>query len=328
MKRRHRGCPPRSFSRSRPRSGSSVGYEIGLVDGQGTARNGRDLRSHRASNLETRRPHGQPSMPFQTRETCAASTQRGRWGIRSAIIGGLALQCLVACRHDTSSSFPLAVGFQPLEPCTAPLPVPVTGDAYPEVQTSVTGNRDGHDWAHSQAYVHAALADVWAAMQLPTVCHIHGTNSWTVKDVGSEPFPMSFVIHYSAGPSFYSVEWEDTYRGGVLAGTTDAPAAYGMRGQKTWGTTFVTLQSISVGARAVQGESSVVALEMVGWLNATDSGQSDAAGMLSDFYQSLVAQIHGVANVDAAGTDGGAIDAGSVDTGTEVSPPGDSISQP
>ena len=114
----------------------------------------------------------------------------------------------------------------------------------------------------------------------------------------------------------------------MLAGTTDAPAAYGMRGQKTWGTTFVTLQSISVGARAVQGESSVVALEMVGWLNATDSGQSDAAGMLSDFYQGLVAQIHGVANVDAAGTDGGAIDAGSVDTGTEVSPPGDSISQP
>ena len=272
--------------------------------------------------------HGRSPMPFQTHETCPASTPRGHWGMRSAIIAGVAVQCLVACRHDTSSSFPLAVGFQPLEPCTAPLPAQVAGYAYPEVQTSLTGNQDGHDWAHSQAYVHAALADVWAAIQLPAVCHIHGTNSWTVKNVGSEPFPMSFVIHYSAGPSVYSVEWEDTYRGGVLAGSTDAPASYGVRGQKTWGTTYVTLQSISVGARPVQGESSVVVLEMVGWLNATDSGQSDAAGMLSDFYQGLVAQIHGVPDVGAAGADGGAVDAGSMDTSTEVSQPGDSISQP
>src|ERR1017187_5456286 len=45
-----RGCPPRSLSRSCPRSGSPVGYEIGLVDGQRTARNGRDLRSQQTSS--------------------------------------------------------------------------------------------------------------------------------------------------------------------------------------------------------------------------------------------------------------------------------------
>jgi hypothetical protein len=46
---------------------------------------------------------------------------------------------------------------------------------------------------------------------------------------------------------------------------------------------------------------------------------SDAAGMLSDFYQGLVDQIHGGADAGVAGADGGAIEVGSVDTGTEVS---------
>jgi hypothetical protein len=201
---------------------------------------------------------------------------------------------LASCGHNTSDPFPLALGFQPLEACTAPPPAAVAGDAYPETQTSITGNRDGHDWAHAQAYVHGSLAEVWAAVQVPAVCRIHGTNSWGIKNVSAEPFPMSFAIHYSAGPSYFPVEWETTYRGGVLAGTADAPLAYGMRGQKTWGTTFITLQSISVGAQPVSGEPSVVALQMVGWLNATDSGQSDAAGMLSDFYQGLLAQVRGL----------------------------------
>jgi hypothetical protein len=233
---------------------------------------------------------------------------------------GLVPPSLAACSHNKSDPFPLALGFQPLEACSAPYPTASPGDPYPEVQTSITGSRDGHDWAHSRAYVHSSLMDVWAAIQVPAVCRIHGTNSWTVKDVGAEPFPMSFVIHYSAGPSYYTVDWEDTYRGGVLAGTADAPAAYGMRGQKTWGTSYITLQSISVGARPVEGEDSIVVLEMVGWLNATDSGQSDAAGMLSDLYQGLLAQLHGGADGGGAGADGGVggAEVGGVDTGAEV----------
>jgi hypothetical protein len=206
----------------------------------------------------------------------------------------LAALALPACGYNTNDPFPIDLGFQPLEACTAPLPDPAAGDPYPEVQTSITGNRDGHDWAHSKAYVHASLADVWAAMQDPAVCRIHGTNTWDVKDVGFEPFPMSFLIRYTAGPSFYTVEWETTYRGGVLEGTPDAPLAYGMRGQKTWGTSYVSLQSISVGARPVQGETSLVALEMVGWLVARNSGQAEAAGMLSDFYQGLLAHVRGL----------------------------------
>ena len=211
-------------------------------------------------------------MQSQTRETCLAQTWLNPWATQPVIMAGLALLSLTSCRHDTTSLFPLALGFQPLEPCSAALPAPVAGDPYPEVQTSITGNRDGHDWAHSKAYVHATLAEVWAGMQIPAVCRIHGTNWWTVKDVGLEPFPMSFAIHYSAGPSYYSVEWEDTYRGGVLAGTADAATVYGMRGQKTWGTTSWRYSQSRWCARLVQAEDQVVALGMVGWLSATDWG--------------------------------------------------------
>jgi hypothetical protein len=212
--------------------------------------------------------------------------------LRSLAAAALAL---VGCGHYTHDPFPIELGFQPLEACAAPLPDPIPGgDPYPEVQTSITGNRDGHDWAHSKAYVHASLGDVWAAMQDPAVCRIHGTNTWQVRDVGLEPFPMSFLIDYTAGPSYYTVEWEITYRGGVLEGTADAPLAYGVRGQKTWGTSYVHLQSISVDARPVQGQTSIVVLEMVGWLSARDSGQAEAAGMLSDFYQGLLAHARGL----------------------------------
>ncbi len=202
---------------------------------------------------------------------------------------------LAGCGYYTHDPFPIDLGFQPLEACTAPLPDPVPGgDPHPEVQTSITGNRDGHDWAHSKAYVHASLGDVWAAMQDPAVCRIHGTNTWDVTHVGLEPeFPMSFMIQYTAGPPVYTVEWEITYRGGVLDGTPDAPLAYGIRAQKTWGTSHVHLQSISVGARPVQGETAVVVLEMVFWLNADRSGPADAYGALSDFYGGLLAHVRG-----------------------------------
>jgi hypothetical protein len=200
---------------------------------------------------------------------------------------------LAACGYYTHNPFPIELGFQPLEACTAPLPNPIAGDPYPEVQTSITGNRDGHDWAHSKAYVHASLADVWAAMQDPAVCRIHGTNTWEARDFGFEPFPMSFLIHYGAGPSYYTVEWEITYRGGALDGTADAPLAYGIRAQKTWGTSHVRLQSISVGARPVPGQTAVVALEMAFWLDADQSGPSDAYGALSDFYSGLLAHVRG-----------------------------------
>ncbi|HEY6104867.1 MAG TPA: hypothetical protein VIV59_02720, partial [Anaeromyxobacteraceae bacterium] len=173
----------------------------------------------------------------------------------------VAALALAACGHNTTDPFPLEVGFQPLEPCTAALPGPAPGDPYPETWTMVAGSAGGHDFAHSRAYVHAALADVWAAMQDPAVCRIHGTNSWGVEAIGVEPFPMSFVLHYTAGPGIHTVAWEITYRGGVLESAGDGtPLAYGMRGQKTWGTSFIDLQSISVGARPVAGAADVVEL--------------------------------------------------------------------
>jgi len=225
--------------------------------------------------------------------------------LSSPLAVGLGLSLAAACNRNVSEPFPLADGFAPLEACTAAVPDPVADDPFPEVQTSLVGTRDGHDFAHSRAYVHATLAEVWAAMQVPAVCRIHGTNSWSVKNAGAEPFPMSFVIHYTAGPSYYTVDWEDTYRGGVLAGTAAEATAYGMRGQKTWGTSFVSVQSISVGAQPVGGEANAVALAMVGWLNATDSGQADAAGMLSDLYQGLLAQVHGGNPLGTVSPDGG-----------------------
>ena len=216
----------------------------------------------------------------------------------------LALALLAAglggCGHYEENPFPLELGFQPLEACTAPEPARSPGTC-PETPylalTGPVGTRDGNDWGHARAFVNATLDEVWAAMQDPNVCRVHETSSWGVVSRGTEPFPMSFVIRYVAGPFFAKQEWEITYRGGVLEGTATAPGAYGMRAQKTWGTSFVDVQSISVVARAVATQQTegvdCVLLEMVGWLAATTRGQAEAIGLTQDFYYAITAWLHG-----------------------------------
>ncbi len=191
---------------------------------------------------------------------------------------------LAACNHNVQSPFPKEVGYTPLEPVTdIQLPAGTADDPFPA--TLVTSSGAGApDWAHGMGYVHADLAAVYLALHDPAASYIHGTDHWFVTGAVEPEFPISFQVEYQVH-DVISVWWDITYRGGPLAGSSDAPDEVGFRYQKTAGTNHVRVQSGSLVARPVA--PGVTSLEMVGYIDADRSGASDVEGTLKDWFSDL-----------------------------------------
>ena len=199
--------------------------------------------------------------------------------------------CEGGCRGNTPTPFDPAVGFEPLEPVTdLAYPAPSNGDPYPEALNTTEGSIPAYDWAHGAAYVHAPIADVYAALADPVVDRIHGTD-WVVNGATEPGFPITFAIDYSAGPALFRVYWTIAYRGGVAAGTPDAPEEVGMRLQKISGTNYIPIQTGSVDV--FDAGDGVSALLFVKHLSAYDQGPDDARAGIADWFDGIVARVHG-----------------------------------
>jgi hypothetical protein len=214
--------------------------------------------------------------------------------LRTALLAAPVLASLSGCNPTAPDAFPESLGFQPIEPCTAPPPqAGLAGDPYPETASYVTGwaPDSSYSWAHGYAYVKASLPDTWAAMQDPAVCALNKVDNWRV-DLDVEPqFPVSFRIHYWVN-TIITVEWELTWRQGALDGTVAQPVTVGARYQKTWGTTHLHLESGSVVLDEVV--PGITRVQMVGHLSADQQGgPADVNGTLAYFYEKLVLKVHG-----------------------------------
>jgi hypothetical protein len=199
--------------------------------------------------------------------------------------------CQGGCKGTSTTPFDPTLGFQPIEPVTdATFPPPANGDPHPEALQTTEGSAPGWDWAHGAAYVHATVRDVYAALADPAVSRIHGP-SWSVNGVTEAEFPVSFAIDYSDGNLFVTVYWTITYRGGVLTGTADAPVEVGLRYQKTHGTNYIPIQEGSVVAS--DAGDGVSALLFVCHLNAEGQGPDNVRGTVQDWFDDIVAKVHG-----------------------------------
>jgi len=199
--------------------------------------------------------------------------------------------CGGGCRGNTPTPFDPAVGFEPLEPVTdVAYPAPANGDPHPEALQTTQGSLSGYDWAHGAAYVHAPIADVYAALAEPVVDRIHGAD-WSVSGATEPGYPITFSIDYSAGPALFRVHWTIAYRGGVTAGTADAPQEVGMRFQKTSGTNYIPIQTGSVDV--FDTGDGVSALLFAWHLSAYGEGPDAASGGIQDWFNGIVAQVHG-----------------------------------
>jgi hypothetical protein len=211
---------------------------------------------------------------------------------------------LAGCNPVSNSqdSFPLSVGFQPLEPTSAAAAFPVATDLVNDpcpqgLGLIVAVPNFSHYGSHARGYLHGNVARVYQALLDPASSYIHnqaGHADFAGPDTFNvEPFPLSYLVHYKsttplAGTTLIT-RFDVTYRGGALVGTEAAPVEIGQRYQKTWGVENIRVMTGSLVARDSATCPGVTEVEMVAWLSATTQGQADCNGTLTDLFGDLEA---------------------------------------
>jgi hypothetical protein len=202
---------------------------------------------------------------------------------------------LTGCPGNSHDDFPVAVGFQPLEPIStlATFPAATVGDPTPQgLGPIVAVPGFSHFTSHAVGYLHAPLAKVYLALHDPAASYIHNdagkTTRYAEDTLHVEAFPVSCVVHYDNPGQPVVVHFDVTYRAGVLDGTEAVPLKIGERYQKTAGIENIKVMAGSLVATAVPGAPDVTAVEMEAWLEATNQNQVNCDGTLTDLFDDLV----------------------------------------
>jgi hypothetical protein len=116
------------------------------------------------------------------------------------------------------------------------------------------------------------------------------TNEWMVMRGVEQQYPVSFRVH-NIVRDIITIEFDLTWRGGVIEGSNDAPHAVSMRYQKTFGSDFIMTLSGSMVARPLDADTTEV--ELVRHIKSTGAGAPEAELYLRDVYASLAARVQG-----------------------------------
>jgi len=201
-----------------------------------------------------------------------------------------------ACIHNRTDDFPLDLGFTPLEPLDPAVhpPAPEGGDDYPQKLGVIVGVPGG---AQAIGYLKYPIEQVYAALSDPRASEIHVPSGGNCNILqGTEPFPISFTVHYSAPSGVIGigdVHWDVAYRAGVSAGSELTPQEIGLRYQKVWGISQIRTMAGSLKAYPTTGDPNVTQVELIERLDAPGCGT--AAGTLVDLFGDLAAVLAGTA---------------------------------
>jgi hypothetical protein len=143
---------------------------------------------------------------------------------------------------------------------------------------------------HARGYVHAPLADVRPWAEDPDVCRDPVPDEWTVEHDVEPEYETSFVFHYKEH-HLITVEFDVTWRFGLVEGTAEEPMVVGGRFQKTWGTDYIREMAGSVHLYHVSDE--LTEIELIEFLDARDSGVHEIRAYLDSYYTKLLAAVHG-----------------------------------
>ena len=208
------------------------------------------------------------------------------------VLVALALAVLGACQqHDVATTFPS--GLAPLETDSAPAPAPTPSNAYPETLNLQQGSDDVSDYVHATGYVDASIEDVWAAMKDPAVVvDRHNISSYTVDWNVEQGYDVSFRTDYTVN-GIVTVQFDLTWRQGVVAGTESAPTQVSVVYEKTLGSSFVNLMKGSIELTSVSPNATE--LQFAQRLDATQTDSSNIAAWTNEMFASVVARVHGQA---------------------------------
>jgi hypothetical protein len=202
----------------------------------------------------------------------------------------LAIVALSGCFGNEETTFP--EGLEPLEENTLPPPMGTAADPFPERIDLVGTHGAQYDTIMGRGYVSAPLAETWAAYQNPAVGADRRTSpDWTSTPLDDPMYTASYVIHHVT-TVVVTVEWDVTWRHGLVTGTADAPELVAIRFQKTDGSTLISLIEGSILLRPAN-DGAATEVELVYHASAASSGVPEYTEYMQDLYDDAVAVVHG-----------------------------------
>ncbi|QQR88906.1 MAG: hypothetical protein IPJ88_11830 [Myxococcales bacterium] len=195
---------------------------------------------------------------------------------------------LAGCDENVLSEFP--VGLEPLEENLAGVPAELDGDPFPETLNMISGSKDGYDWVHARGFVHAPVAEVYAALSTPLASvDRREVDRWEIVEEQPESELYDFVYTVkNTKNALITVHYDVQWRHGVVERTDDGePDITATRYQKIWGTSYIDLLEGSV--LAYGRDETLTELEFVHHLDATRAGVSQIKSFIGDYYADVLA---------------------------------------
>lgn len=183
-------------------------------------------------------------------------------------------------------------GLEPLEENEVAPPEGTDADPYPEefVIESMAAGR--YDTILGRGYIQGSLADVWAAYRTPAVGADRRTSpEWSSTPGDAGEYDDVYVVHHIAH-DIVTVEWDVTWRHGLVEGTAEEPELVAIRWQKTDGSTLVSIIEGSLVLRPTE-DGSATEVELAYHASATGASTATYERYMRDVYDDAVAQTHG-----------------------------------
>ncbi|HJL17298.1 MAG TPA: hypothetical protein RMH99_16645 [Sandaracinaceae bacterium LLY-WYZ-13_1] len=200
------------------------------------------------------------------------------------------LFALSGCFGTEVTEFP--DGLEPLEENDLEPPMGTADEPYPEefVLEAMPGGR--YDTILGRGYIQAPLAQVWDAYRTPAVGADRRTSpEWSSTPLDDPEYDESYLVHHITY-DIVTVEWDVTWRHGVVEGTAEMPEVVAIRWQKTDGSTLINTIEGSLVLRPV-GDGSVTEVELAYHAKATGAGTDTFVQYMQDVYDDAVAVTHG-----------------------------------
>lgn len=193
------------------------------------------------------------------------------------------------CFGNEKTHFP--EGLEPLEAGDPEPPEPRDDQPFPEALNVQTGTHPDYVWVHARGYVRAPLQDVYLAMHTAEVCVDHAAvDRYSIEHDMEPDYDYSFRIHNEVD-DIVTVEFDVSWRFGVVEGADEAPQVVAGAFQKVFGTTFISIMRGSLVARRV--EDGVTEIEFVEHLNAASGGVDSIRSFIEDLFANIVEIAHG-----------------------------------
>jgi len=208
--------------------------------------------------------------------------------VRACVVGVALLAS--GCFGNEVTEFP--DGLEPLGDNDIDPPEGTADDPCPEEYVLEASGGSRFDTILGRGYIKAPIEDVWAAYRDPAVGADRRTSpEWSTTPLEDPQYDDSYLVHHVAH-DIVTVEWDVTWRHGLVAGTDEAPELVSIRWQKTNGSTLISVIEGSL-LLTPACDGAATELELVYHASAAGSGTDTYLRYQRDIFEDAVAVTHG-----------------------------------